>query len=425
MPYTQGPVLAALGQAHNLASAPLPLDRIRARRMEREAADLEKFKADTQRQTSNEGVAAGTETRRQNKNAEEYQKILADELKKLPIIPPNATPEEKLKAYKARMDAAQSHYLRDINDMADAMGKNLPNYMGASPLDPNSGYGASKLNEMDNRTAATEISQGNLNVSRARLAEDKRQFDNKPPSGFMTLVNPKDTSQLQMVREASPEADAYAKQGWIELTELPGDTSLLTEGGISKAAAEVMAVEEQVLVLDELVKNTKELAMKPGVIRGTAGEIANMFTSVLSQVGQVTGKPFMQKGIIDAEYLNPDEKKLSKSTKAAILNGQIDANTVSIAFMLALVNNPDGRISDADVREAENMIKSNQGSIPVFLKSLDEVSRIAHVRLKAKTDVARKYGVLPPESAPPSDVPPEEWNLLLDKMTPAQRELFK
>jgi hypothetical protein len=226
----------------------------------------------------------------------------------------------------------------------------------------------------------------------------------KPPSQadranpILTFHNP-ETSEWVSARRDSQKADNLISEGWIE-TDFKSETGDIGQGAKDKRLTKFADLRENQAFLEKRIDRAIELAQKPGAMRGTLGVLANVAESVADQASQVFGKPVISGSKVDESYIS---ENISATTRAALINGKLDANLVTIAFMLAQVNNPDGKISDQDVREANRMISGDQGSIPVMVGALQEVKRIGADRLSAQREVLIQDGLISGQST--SDIP--------------------
>jgi len=294
---------------------------------------------------------------------------------------------------KAKITSAET-YIKKIDEFgADAVSK----------LDPQAQQEVIKAYEDANvllgRPASTPMGTDAQDDKSFTLGAGQKRFD---PAGneiasiapkptdkvnpFITFVNPENQSQAKSVRRDSPAADKLASAGWVKST-FEGAPKDLTKAAVSKSKVEFQAMREGQLNLEKRVNRTKELLLDPSTKRGFLGNLVGVAESVSDQIRQATGEALFDGDKVNPAFLSEDDNTLDPVTRSAIISGKINANIVSIAAMLARANNPDGRISDRDMKDATDMVQGDQGSIPVAIAALDEIVNISSDRLESRKQV--------------------------------------
>lgn len=199
-------------------------------------------------------------------------------------------------------------------------------------------------------------------------------------------------TQAELAQQESKERmkSQFRQKEAVLGTEV-GATAAMTEAQKGKQLVRFQDARENQKFLESRIDRSIELLQKPGAMRGALGALANVAESFADQAGQLFGRKPITGSKVEADFIS---ENTSAATKAALINGKLDANLVTIAFMLAQVNNPDGKISDQDVREANKMVKGDQGSIPVMISALQEVKGLGRDRVGAIRSVLEEDGII-------------------------------
>ena len=176
MPYNAGTMMQGVGLMNKTANAPLPLDRIRARRMEREKAELEEFKADTERGRVSEYRAAGTDKRRREAETDALLKEARQIMSKAPPLPPINDPNYMSK-YAQRFSKYASSGNPYLQKAGEEMRKDASNVMKTLPLEPGgmSAQMATAHSENTRRKAQTDQGAERLGLDRDKLDLEKKK----------------------------------------------------------------------------------------------------------------------------------------------------------------------------------------------------------------------------------------------------------
>ena len=115
-----------------------------------------------------------------------------------------------------------------------------------------------------------------------------------------------------------------------------------------------------------------ETVSSPDFLGGNLGNAVQALNSARSQATQVFGG---EDYLTDDGKVNPKAFKTdSKFRKMAITGNLAESQTLELAFILAKSLNPDGKISDADVRQAGKIL-GDSADPKVRKKLLDNVKK--------------------------------------------------
>ena len=126
----------------------------------------------------------------------------------------------------------------------------------------------------------------------------------------------------------------------------------------------------------EGIGEVKNLVASPDFQGGLSGDIYSMANSVVQQYHQATGSKSLidANGVLDESKLKLSKQSLSRFRRAAINDDRTESATLELAFILAKDLNEDGKISDADVRQAEKILGKG-GDKDALLSTLSDVQK--------------------------------------------------
>lgn len=105
--------------------------------------------------------------------------------------------------------------------------------------------------------------------------------------------------------------------------------------------------------IEGLVKN-------PDFVGGITGKTIGLVNSAAAQFRQTTGDdPIINNGRIDLNQIDPDSTLFKRLRKAGVINDQLQAATVELAYIMAKDNDKGGRVTDKDYQAAESMLGSS------------------------------------------------------------------
>jgi hypothetical protein len=125
-----------------------------------------------------------------------------------------------------------------------------------------------------------------------------------------------------------------------------------TGAGENKLEVESAKKEENVYKLAGGLSELKNFIKSPNYIGETTGDIISTGNSLVAQLRQVTGN----EGKLTDEDVANKEGEYSRLRKAAQNNDQIASLSIDLGYMIAKMNDPGGRVTDADFKFARNII---------------------------------------------------------------------
>jgi len=266
---------------------------------------------------------------------------------------------------------------------------------------------------IDPKFAQQQEAQGKAAVAGAEAsakvpaAVSQAQQKSNTSAEIVNFVDPSNGDRFS-ARKGSSKAEELSKQGFIRdkrsevITGTPDQFGEDTEGRQNRKEFRE-AIENNNLV-HVTGNRIKSLLSEQGATRGALAGIINFAEGFKDQIRQIKGVEIFSSGdSVNSSILATEESgRLNSGIRAAMINGKVDARIVSLAFMLAQVNNPDGRISDQDFNTASKMIRGESASIPSIISAIDEVMLLSDDRLNAKKDAfnAVGFGVGEPTDAP-------------------------
>lgn len=213
----------------------------------------------------------------------------------------------------------------------------------------------------------------------------------KEDDGIRSAVE-NERGQLVDPRSFNLIPGAYKAPRQTETQEGP-----LTKSGKNKAILEDtdlrISVEQNITNIDDL----KGLIARPEFVGGLTGDGLRVANSAIQQMRQLAGiaSP-IKDGKFDESAAGKDlsPENLSKFRQAAITGDEQKSAVSELSFIIAKSLNPDGKISDADVRQAE-VILGGGADVVSRKNALDKLSN----RLIRNYNISRRIkgeaGVLP------------------------------
>jgi len=192
----------------------------------------------------------------------------------------------------------------------------------------------------------------------------------------------------------------------------------LTSSQAGKAKLELATAIESNAIFNAIAEDTIALLEQSDTPTLAVGSLTKLTDAFVDQLSQVTKVNLFS----DGSKINPamlDKNNISEASRSAALAGRYDTNVASLAAMIAFANNPDGKISDADFRMAQNMI-SGVTSKAVSIQKIKQVQRNINFRLEAAKEKARFLGVdtsSAPGSAPRQEYSPESDEVYFDDLS--------
>ena len=165
-----------------------------------------------------------------------------------------------------------------------------------------------------------------------------------------------------------------------------------TEGGPGAFGNDITAGNESKLILETAQERTDQENFTAGInqaidfyksenfVGGITGKVLQGFNSALQQASQAIGKkdPLIKGGKLSLETLDADlsAENVSFMRKAAISGDIRDSAVMRLSFILAKRLNQDGKISDADVKLARDILSgsADQASAVLQLENVRDLS---------------------------------------------------
>lgn len=154
---------------------------------------------------------------------------------------------------------------------------------------------------------------------------------------------------------------AYKAPSQTETSDV-GAGGFATKGGTAKDQLKAVDMRENVYQLDSAVKGIKQkLLNSPDYVGGTAGTLVNWINSGVQEFKQVRGMTdnLIKDGKISRDKMgNITKGNMGWLRKAAFETGTADSAILELAFTHAKYLNNSGKISDADIKYAREIIES-------------------------------------------------------------------
>jgi len=137
-----------------------------------------------------------------------------------------------------------------------------------------------------------------------------------------------------------------------------GDTTRLTKSGANKI--------EQTMIDDEIstkqnIKNIQpiiDLISSDDYVGGVSGQLLQNINSAVAQYRQLTGQDSVltEDGQLDESKVDLSEENMGRFRRAAATSERTGSAVLELAYLHAKSLDPGGRLSDADVRNAERIL---------------------------------------------------------------------
>lgn len=135
-------------------------------------------------------------------------------------------------------------------------------------------------------------------------------------------------------------------------------TGELTKSGMNKIKVDQMEAETAVKQNVANIQPIVDMIASDEFVGGTSGQVVQGVNSAVAQYRQLTGQDSVigPGGEIDESEIEMSEETTNRFRRAAQTGDRIDSAILELAFLRAKSLNPDGKISDADVRAAEKIL---------------------------------------------------------------------
>lgn len=195
-------------------------------------------------------------------------------------------------------------------------------------------------------------------------------------------------------RKDDPRVDKLMNEGWTPApTEtLQGQLTTTQKGKLILKGVEGKAsLAKNVTEIDNLKKTLAD----PNFIGGVAGSVIQGLDSSVSQVQQLfsAGPKFLNDdGTVNEKAMDLSPETISRLEKSAGQAGLAKSQTLQLAYIIARANDPSGRLSDRDVKTAEDML-GDTASPRAKGRILDDVKRrlISNYNIEQAT-IAKSQG---------------------------------
>jgi len=188
-----------------------------------------------------------------------------------------------------------------------------------------------------------------------------------PKSAMKTFANPNNNGE---VVRGMLKNGIYYKEGtnepvpnnWVDISDLAnveGAGGLLTGSQKGAEAAEVANARIATLNMRSGLSQLQDFVRSNNYVGGFTGDMINLLNSAFQQVAQVTGmEELFVNGQVNINFLDDDLKaeNLSFLRKAAISGNVRESTKARLAYALAKQLDPNGRISNADIDNAERIL---------------------------------------------------------------------
>lgn len=183
------------------------------------------------------------------------------------------------------------------------------------------------------------------------IAHTMAMDEKKDEVNLHTLMSP-DGKQIRSFRKDDPNVDRLLGQGW---TPAPTRQETAKPGGFTASQSGKIAIgsiegEQNLRNNVREIGNLMDTVASPDYVGGVTGDMIQVLNSARQQVSQVFGG---EKYLKEGGKLNPEAFSEKGTFRAKAIAGELaESEKLELAFILAKSLNPDGKISDADVRQA-------------------------------------------------------------------------
>jgi len=218
---------------------------------------------------------------------------------------------------------------------------------------------------------------------------------------FVNFINP-ETQDRKSAREGSSEAAQLAESGYLRDVRSEGDVGL-TGGQEGKA---ILGIAEERIVaenFDDSLGQIQDFVRSENYVGGITGTGLQLINSAAQQFAQMTGTETLFTGTeLNIEHIDEElsDENVGFLRRAAISGDVREAAKARLAYILAKQLDPNGRISNADVENAENILSgsADRQSTLLTLQNLRDTSerefntraRIMEQTIKNTADPFRK-----------------------------------
>jgi hypothetical protein len=208
-----------------------------------------------------------------------------------------------------------------------------------------------------------------------------------------TLMSP-DGKQKRSFRKDDPNVDKLMQQGW---TPAPTRQETAKPGGFTKSQAGKIAIgsiegEQNLRNNVREIGNLMDTVASPDYVGGVTGDMIQGLNSARQQVSQVFGG---EDYLTDDGTLNPEAFSEKGTFRAKAIQGELaESEKLELAFILAKSLNPDGKISDADVRQA-GQILGESADPKVRKRLLEKVQKRIVDKYNSDGTVLKRRGAIP------------------------------
>jgi hypothetical protein len=135
-------------------------------------------------------------------------------------------------------------------------------------------------------------------------------------------------------------------------------TGVLTSAQRGKEIADLRDKEVKLRQTVNAVEELKTLYKNPDFVGGVAGDLVSAVNSAKAQFQQITGDNVIEDGKVNKGTFGKDLSKenIGFITNAARSKDRVDSAVITLAYSLAKLRDPGGRLSDADVNLAKQTI---------------------------------------------------------------------
>lgn len=202
--------------------------------------------------------------------------------------------------------------------------------------------------------------------------------EDKKRGSTIALWKPGQPDTRTELRLEDKNVDTLMSQGYVkaptqQIQAKPGELTKSQAGKIMLKGAEGRsALAKNVTEIDNLIKTVSS----KDFIGGATGMATQGLNSAVTQVQQLFGGENLlnDDGSINESALEISQETASRLQRAAGQGGLAQSQTLQLAYILAKANDPSGRLSDRDVKTAEDML-GDTADPKVRAKILRDVQR--------------------------------------------------
>jgi len=201
------------------------------------------------------------------------------------------------------------------------------------------------------------------NIKNAFMAGQMQDQKAKAPENIIHLISDKDPKGRSF-RKGDERINPLLDQGY---RVAPKETLQGTLTTSQKGKVILKGVEGRASLAKNIteIDNLKKTLADPNFIGGVAGSAIQGLDSAVTQVQQLFDsgpKLLKDDGSLNEEAMDLSAETISRLEKSAGQSGLAKSQTLQLAYIIARANDPNGRLSDRDVKTAEGML--GEGSNP-------------------------------------------------------------